>query len=434
MNSNTKSRRRTQITPIICFLFCLSFCLNFYWHISKVKYGYFVDLRNRVVGARLIKQDLSPYFFKWNPSYPETLLDPIDKCNIKNNMITSPPSVLMLMNPIADLNYGEICYWWTAIQYFFFLLIIAPLYFLSNDIFSRAALLATAIVLLFSDFWTDSIFRGQSHFIFPAILANILLVESWKSSSRYWIIGILLSLLVWTRPNTLLIVPFFIFCIGINRKRLFFGFIGGGLFLVAITLLFRQQYFWIDFYNSCKEWIQNNASGMNYASCSTPKVTEGKSLTYQDIAFHWKPHSQISDLFFITKIKFHFLIKQVYLFSSFSLVYLFTLFIYLKKPAKSFSEALFAGVFLYWILEMTTPILKMSYYYVELFVVVLFLASKFKELHIKEQILLVVALVLPYFFFLPMNLVIAELFTMACLFCYLYRMKYSDEYLNGGHI
>ena len=434
MNSNTKSNKRTQNSQIILVLFCLLFCLNFFLNFSKVKYCYFVDLRNRVVGARLIKQQISPYFFKWNPSYPETILDPIDKCNIKNNMITSPPSVLILMKPFADLNYNEICYLWMAMHYLFFLFIVIPLYILFDNKFSRVVLLSAAIALLFSDYWSDSIFRGQSHFIFPAIIANILLADSLKFEFRYWIIGILLALLIWIRPNTVLIVPFLIFWTGINRKELFFGFLCGGFLLLAITFLFKQQYFWIDFYNSGKEWIKNNTSGMKYIGCSTPVVTEGKSLLYQDQAFHWKIHSQISDLFFIIKSKFKFMIPQVYLLGSFLIVYLFALILCLKRPAKLFSEALFAGILLYWACEMTTPILKMSYYYVELFVVVFFLAGKFKKLHLQEKILLFAALAFPYFFFLPMNLVIAELFTMASLFFYLFKLKYVDEHTNVVHI
>jgi Glycosyltransferase family 87 len=416
-----------KFVQILFFLFALCLCLSFIRYYSKIDDCYFIDLRNRVVGARLIKLGISPYFFKWNSSYPETLLDPIDKCNIKNNMITSPPSLLLLMTPLGGLSYFKICYYWFIIQYLFFLGIVISFYAHFKNVFSRIFLLMTGIILVFSDFWADSIFRGQSHFIFPAMLAIILLLESLKWRTRFLWIGILLSILIWIRPNALLLVPFCFLCRWIDRRYLFLGLSGGALFFVAITFLFKQEGYWLDFYRSCTEWMKNSSSGLKLAGCPAPAIVEFKTVHYQQHGFVLKYKTQITDIFSIASTKFHILLPQVYLFGFFLVTYLSAIYFCIKRPARSFSEALLTGVLLYWMSEMTAPILKMSYYYVELFTVVLFLACKFIDLAFREQCLLLAGLLLSYSFFIPMNLVIAEVATMTALLSYLLRMKQNMD-------
>ncbi len=65
-----------------------------------------VDLRNRVVGARLMLEGLDPYRFKWSEGYPDTLLDPIDNPLTPVNRVSVPPTVLMLHVPLAGIKYS----------------------------------------------------------------------------------------------------------------------------------------------------------------------------------------------------------------------------------------------------------------------------------------------------------------------------------------
>lgn len=65
-----------------------------------------VDFRNRVVAARQAERGLNPYLFKWDPSYPETLLDPSDEMNVKYTRMTSPPTTLFIHSLFADADYG----------------------------------------------------------------------------------------------------------------------------------------------------------------------------------------------------------------------------------------------------------------------------------------------------------------------------------------
>src|SRR5438445_9849442 len=65
------------------------------------------DLRNRVVGARLIKDGRSPYFYKWRIAdgvryYDPDNFDP-DNCEHDSiSVITATPFFHHLLSPIAD--------------------------------------------------------------------------------------------------------------------------------------------------------------------------------------------------------------------------------------------------------------------------------------------------------------------------------------------
>lgn len=400
-------------------LFAVLFIVMLTKDILDVRYTNYVDLRNRVVGTRLMEEGISPYYFKWDPSYPITLFDPLDRCNIKNNMITSPPGMLVMMEPLGKLNYLDISYWWVAIHYLFFLLIFLPVYACFKNPWSRAYITLAASLLLLSDNWGDSILRGQSHFIFPAILASSYFLSTRKFSNRYFYIGFLLAILVWVRPNALLLAPFLFLCREIKRIQLFAGMAVGALFFAGVTLIFNQTPYWLDFYHSCKDWVKNNASGMTYKRCYWPEAVLEKEIVPHK-PLRWR--SEIGDIFFMAKAK-HIIIRPFILYSTFIAAYLSALYVSFKKPAIYFVDAMLMGILLYWFGEITTPLPKMSYYYVELFVVVLYFAAKFRDISLAERLLLVASFLFIFLDFLRMNLVIGEYCLVTCLILYLVRIK-----------
>ena len=80
-----------------------------------------IDLRNRIVGARVIKHHLDPYFFKWSEKYSKLLLDPRDIPELPVTRLTIPPSLLLLHLPFSDFYYKNIRIIWTLLQWFFLL-------------------------------------------------------------------------------------------------------------------------------------------------------------------------------------------------------------------------------------------------------------------------------------------------------------------------
>src|SRR5205807_5005142 len=61
------------------------------------------DLRNRVVGARVMLTGADPYAFHWQSGMPEELLDPV--YDPKAHRLTISPPTLLLYAPIAPLPF-----------------------------------------------------------------------------------------------------------------------------------------------------------------------------------------------------------------------------------------------------------------------------------------------------------------------------------------
>lgn len=78
-------QQAASIRKLLLGIFAVCYLSNFYQYFSRIDSYFSVDLRNRVVGARLLAMDKNPYYFKWDPTQPETLLDPIDLCGKKQH-------------------------------------------------------------------------------------------------------------------------------------------------------------------------------------------------------------------------------------------------------------------------------------------------------------------------------------------------------------
>src|SRR5688500_3778349 len=116
-------------------------------------------------------------------------------------MITCPPSVLLLLQPLSKFSYVYISYIFVVLHYVFFLLIFIPFYAFFKTPDARLFITIGGIILLFSGQWVGSVFLGQSHFMLPALLAWVIFMSGTKWPYRFLSIGLLFSLMVWIRPN-----------------------------------------------------------------------------------------------------------------------------------------------------------------------------------------------------------------------------------------
>ena len=75
------------------------------------------DLRNRVVGARLVVEGIDPYFFKWVPGLSDRLYDPLDDPDFLFSKVSVPPTVLTLHSIMARLPYLQQKILWLIVQW-----------------------------------------------------------------------------------------------------------------------------------------------------------------------------------------------------------------------------------------------------------------------------------------------------------------------------
>lgn len=76
-----------------------------------------IDLRNRVIGARLVIEGIDPYFFKWNPSWSDRFYDPMENSHNLLSRVSVPPTVLALHSIMARLPYLQQKILWLIVQW-----------------------------------------------------------------------------------------------------------------------------------------------------------------------------------------------------------------------------------------------------------------------------------------------------------------------------
>ena len=110
------------------------------------------DLRNRVVGARLIHDGQSPYFYKWKPQDGMRYYDPESFTNSIISNTTASPFLHTLVLPFCNLSQRTISRWWLFGQYaiLIFMALLACRY--AQGIAKSATLLITA-VFPYTDGW-----------------------------------------------------------------------------------------------------------------------------------------------------------------------------------------------------------------------------------------------------------------------------------------
>ena len=412
----------------LLFFFCYFFISTLVYYLGLAEFNYFVDLRNRIIGSRLMDLGMDPYYFKWSKAWPLTLCDPIDICNFRNNLTTSPPSLLWLIRPIARLDYMSIGYIWVLLHYLFFLLIVLPIHQAFRDEASKTRVLAAAIILLLTPQWSETILKGQCHFFLPTAMSLMIFTAAGNDRYKYFICGLLLSVAVWLRPNAILLAPFLLFYR--PDKKQFFGAIA----LAAILLGTMEWYFhfndWVSFYHTCSEWVKNNVADITVIFCHGDIVTEGKSLEGSTRALDYiSNQSEQGNIFHLVQSKWNYSVPPLPMLVVFICTFAVLVWFSFRYQFRNMHDALFIGYFAYWMAALTSPILRLTYYFPEVFPIILIFAGNYFQMNRTERYVFHTACILLVLDLIPVNLVVAESLFIGCMLLYTWnrRERYSSS-------
>src|SRR5580692_10572241 len=75
------------------------------------------DLRNRIVGARLVEDGRDPYTYKWKTGDGIRYYDPKNFDDHHTSVITVSPFFLHLLSPVAGMPFSGISRWWLVLEY-----------------------------------------------------------------------------------------------------------------------------------------------------------------------------------------------------------------------------------------------------------------------------------------------------------------------------
>jgi len=133
-----------------------------------------LDLRNRVVGARMLSDGLSPYFYIWKPGDTLRYYDPA-KFNLPGNVsipaVTSTPFLHGLMAPLVDMSQMQIDIAWFIAQY---LSLIFCAWMVYKGLGNRFGFFIAFIIAFFAQTsgWHHHLFAGQNY-IFISLFACV---------------------------------------------------------------------------------------------------------------------------------------------------------------------------------------------------------------------------------------------------------------------
>lgn len=149
-----------------------------------IRYGneYLADLRNRVVGARLVEDGRDPYFHKWKSTEGIRYYDPESFSDWRISATTVTPFFLHLMLPLADLQQVDIVPLWLGLEYLAFAGILVIALCLARTPGRKQAVLLFALLFLLTNAWKDHTSQGQSYIFQPLLAALFYLGMRRKDS------------------------------------------------------------------------------------------------------------------------------------------------------------------------------------------------------------------------------------------------------------
>jgi hypothetical protein len=171
MDISTKKYLSKIINVVLVFAIIISligFCIDLKYTLTHGG----IDLRNRVVGARLLTRGLDPYYFRWRPGNDVRLLDPMDQLQLPVSRVTVPPSVLVLHSLIANFPYFVQKIIWFILQWAAFLL--SLLFLLINHKkpwINKFILIITLLLISGNSFWRLHVDYGQIYVVYVVLIS-----------------------------------------------------------------------------------------------------------------------------------------------------------------------------------------------------------------------------------------------------------------------
>jgi hypothetical protein len=165
---------------------------------------YMGDLRNRVVGARIIEDGGSPYFYKWKPGDSLRYYDPQAFDIYTPSICTSTPFLHRLLIPIADLPFATIMRVWMVVLYLLYFAMAGYALALARAPSARLAVTVAALLFLLTNAWALHAKYGQTYLLIPGLAMLVFALRRWPVLA-----GLAAAVLVMVRPNAVLfLVPF----------------------------------------------------------------------------------------------------------------------------------------------------------------------------------------------------------------------------------
>jgi hypothetical protein len=389
---------------------------------DKKKFGT-PDLRNRIVGSRIIKhkESTSPYFYKWKQNDGETFLDPYDAPGLPMNRNTITPFTLQLLQPISDTVYKDITIIWYTAEIISLLIISVLMMSLAINRYTKLIILFISLAGIgLSQGWILHNLSGQVYIFIPLLLSCLLYIGKLSPNKSDFFAAILLSTLALFRPNTLIfILPFVVLR---KWKTVLFSFVLIALYF-GLLIITDKIWLWQDYVRAVNLWALDNGTYgdfKSYLQLSNVKELEGSSAISQPRLLVYLEDSSIRSL---VKRFLHLSLAGTQLgFLMFSVIGSFMLILFKRVKQYSIYKLFLATFLFYFISELCIPAIRNSYNSVQwVFPLAILYLGKKSFLSINILVLIGFIFATGLLKFLPYDLFISELLFAIAAFIYLIK-------------
>lgn len=324
------------------------------------------DLRNRVVGARLMAAHQSPYFHKWQPGEPETWLDPYEKPNQIVNGNTVTPPTLALFSWMNRLHYDQVQWLWIGFTFACFLTALALIFILLKLHQRPSYLILLPAALLASVAWKLHVYSGQIYIVYALLLIVFFYLFTKK---RFFLAGLIAVLLIALRPPMLLV--FLPLCLWKFDRKLLFGGLTALLLLAVIHVIKIPSNSWPDYFHSMSIHALEIPGKIPEIAAAPAIPANPENIQFNNVAERDAYQKALSpDILSVQKVlpKEGFL-SETYMLPLMLIVVYIVLFLFAikKRPLQKMSAAdlLLSGFVLYILSEYFLPAPRFTYNFVQ---------------------------------------------------------------------
>lgn len=390
------------------------------WRDVRFERSYTGDLRNRITGARMIKDGRSPYFYKWKAGDGLRYYDPQNFDDFRPAHMTSTPVLYRLLSPLVEMPQATVSRWWLVLEYVMLASLGLWAFLRAKTPSQKEFVLLAFCLILLTNGWKQHVANGQTYICIPFFA--MLFLAFWENGDHpvgSIAAGIAALCLIGIRLNTaLFFVPFLFLLPQYSRSRILYFCVPLVLYLGWTMANPHERSLWRDYSNNLQEAARLSQNLPVDTVHNTPdpryRVWEG----IDTVQYSWQNrhlpapiYSENANVFVLVNRIFHFdlSIRMLALLAMGSIAVIVALYFFrcrlpvlrrmsprLRVPPASLdvSNAAILGVCLFMIADLCSPIYRHQYYTVQWIFPLLLAASAYDGRRKGLYALLLAALVL----------------------------------------
>jgi len=249
------SIKTARIFAVCCGLAVLIFSVLRDIHYDKEYPG---DLRNRIVGARMIEDGHSPYFYKWRKGDGLRYYDPDNFDTLRPSVNTSTPFMHHLLRPLADQPQATISQYWLGLEYLLLTTMTLFAFYCAATTGQKWAVVTISLLFLLTNAWKCQVSHGQTYLLIPAF-AMMLFACLRRRENIGWALlgGLAAACIVLIRPYAIFFFLPLLLHIRTFPRQWLLSFLVPGLLLTGWILASHWEYsLWNDYTRMLQEQLK----------------------------------------------------------------------------------------------------------------------------------------------------------------------------------